>query len=75
MFTAVPQKSKAVAKAYFDEHLSHNDYYTVGEVEVGRWIGLGSEQLGLLEGYAVDREAFMALCENLDPRTGERLTR
>jgi conjugative relaxase-like TrwC/TraI family protein len=74
MFTGVPQKDKAVAKTYFDEHLSHNDYYMQGEVEVGRWLGMGAERLGLLEGLPVDREAFMALCDNLHPDTGERLT-
>ena len=74
MFTGIAQKNKAVAKTYFDEHLSHNDYYTQGEVEVGRWIGVGGEQLGLLEGQPVEREAFMSLCDNLHPTTGERLT-
>jgi conjugative relaxase-like TrwC/TraI family protein len=74
MFTGIPQKNRAVAKGYFDEHLSHNDYYTQGELEPGRWIGLGAERLGLLEGQAVDRKAFMELCDNLDPATGRRLT-
>lgn len=64
----------AVAKSYFDEHLSHNDYYTQGEVEQGRWLGLGSEHLGLLEGQPVDRDAFMALCEGQHPADGSRLT-
>ena len=74
MFTGVPQKNKAVAKSYFDEHLCHNDYYTQGEVEVGRWIGLGAERLGLMEGRPVDRDAFMRLCDNQHPATGKRLT-
>jgi conjugative relaxase-like TrwC/TraI family protein len=74
MFTGVAQKNKAVAKTYFDEHLSHNDYYTQGEVEVGRWIGSGGEHLGLLEGQPVNREAFMSLCDNLHPTTCVRLT-
>jgi conjugative relaxase-like TrwC/TraI family protein len=74
VFTGVPQKDKAVAKSYFDEHLSHNDYYTQGEVEVGRWIGMGAERLGLIEGQPVDREAFMRLCDNLHPSTGILLT-
>ena len=74
MFTAVSQKNQAVAKSYFDEHLSRNDYYTQEQVEVGRWIGLGSERLGLLEGQAVDREAFMALCDNLHPGSRTLLT-
>jgi conjugative relaxase-like TrwC/TraI family protein len=74
VFTGVSQKDKAIAKSYFDEHLSHNDYYTQGEVEVGRWIGMGAERLGLIEGQPVDREAFMRLCENQHPATGKLLT-
>ena len=35
MFSGIPQKNIAVAKEYFDEHLSHNDYYTQGEVQSG----------------------------------------
>jgi conjugative relaxase-like TrwC/TraI family protein len=72
MFTATALKNKAAAKAYFDEHLSHNDYYTEGEVESGHWIGLGAEQLGLKEG--VDQQAFLNLCDGLHPSTNERLT-
>jgi len=74
MFTGIAQKNKAVAKVYFDEHLSHNDYYTQGEVEVGRWIGEGAQRLGLMEGQAVERDAFMDLCDSLNPLTGTRLT-
>lgn len=74
MFTGVAQKNIAVAKSYFDEHLSHNDYYTQGEVEQGRWIGLGGEQLGLMEGQPICRESFMALCDGRHPLNGERLT-
>jgi len=74
VFTGIPQKNKSVAKVYFDEHLSHNDYYTQGEVEVGRWIGEGVARLGLEEGQNVEREAFMDLCENIHPVTRKVLT-
>ena len=74
MFTGIPQKNKAVAKVYFDEHLSHNDYYTQGEVVAGRWIGRGVENLGLREGQPVERQAFMDLCDNVHPLTGKLLT-
>lgn len=60
------------AKAYFDRGLSREDYYTEGREVVGTWHGLGAKLLGL-EGE-VDRERFHALCENINPRTGERLT-
>ena len=74
MITGVVQKNNKVAKVYFDEHLSHNDYYTEGETEQGRWIGQGTEKLGLAEGQTVDRAVFMNLCDGLHPSTGERLT-
>jgi conjugative relaxase-like TrwC/TraI family protein len=74
MFSGIPQKNIAVAKEYFDEHLSHNDYYTQGEVKMGQWIGEATWRLGLREGQNVTREQFMALCDNLNPETGKLLT-
>ncbi len=72
MFTVATQRDLGRAKDYFDEHLS--EYYAAGEQRPGQWIGLGAGQLGLPEGQAVAKEAFHALCENVHPRTGERLT-
>ena len=74
MFSGIPQKNIAVAKEYFDEHLSHNDYYTQGEVKMGQWIGEATWRLGLQEGQNVSREQFMSLCDNLNPETGKLLT-
>jgi len=74
MFTATALKNKETAQVYFDEHLSHNDYYTEGEVQPGYWIGEGASRLGLQEGKAVDQQAFLSLCDGLQPETGERLT-
>ena len=49
------------------------DYYLGGGQEmVGQWGGKGAEALGLAG--TVDKSAFDALCDNLDPRTGKRLT-
>ena len=60
MFSAIPQKNRVAATTYFDEHLSHNDYYTQGEVLAhdhgGHWIGIGAERLGLLPSEPVTRE-------------------
>jgi conjugative relaxase-like TrwC/TraI family protein len=72
MFTAVSHKNLADAESYFDEHLAQNDYYAVGEIRPGQWIGAGAERLGLTN--AVTREQFHALCENRDPNDDERLT-
>src|SRR5271166_3530683 len=72
MFTAVAQKNLADAESYFDEHLAQNDYYAVGEIRPGQWIGAGAERLGLKN--AVTRDQFHALCENRNPNDDERLT-
>jgi conjugative relaxase-like TrwC/TraI family protein len=72
MFTALAHKNLADAEKYFDEHLAQNDYYAVGEIRPGQWVGIGAERLGLKE--KVMREQFCALCENRHPETGERLT-
>jgi conjugative relaxase-like TrwC/TraI family protein len=72
MFTAIAQKNLADAEMYFDQHLAQNDYYSVGEIHPGQWIGLGAVRLGLQN--AVTREQFRALCENRNPADNERLT-
>lgn len=74
MFTAKPQKNRNAATEYFDEHLSHNDYYTEKEAQAGYWIGQGAERLGLKTGETVGRDEFLGLCDNLDPETGTKLT-
>lgn len=74
MFSGIPQKNRAVAESYFDEHLSHNDYYTQGVSQAGHWIGAGADQLGLKTGEVVTREAFLRLCDNQHPETGQQLT-
>lgn len=74
MFTAKPQKNRNAATTYFDEHLSHNDYYTQQETQAGYWIGQGTQRLGLKEGGTVTREAFLRLCDNQHPGTGAKLT-
>lgn len=74
MFTAKPQKHRAAATTYFDEHLSHNDYYAQNESQAGHWIGQGAERLGLMPGEVVTRDAFLKLCDNVHPVTGKHLT-
>jgi conjugative relaxase-like TrwC/TraI family protein len=74
MLSGIPQKNRAGAETYFDEHLSHNDYYTQAETEHGHWIGAGAERLGLQPGGIVTRETFLKLCDNQHPETGEQLT-
>ena len=74
MFSGIPQKNRAGAESYFDEHLSHNDYYTQEQTKHGQWLGIGAERLGLQAGGVVTREAFLHLCDNQHPLTGEQLT-
>ena len=74
MFTAKPQKNRAAATTYFDEHLSHDDYYAQNESQAGHWIGQGAERLGLMSGETVARDTFLKLCDNVHPMTGEHLT-
>ena len=74
MFTAKPQKNRNAATTYFDEHLSHNDYYTEKETQAGYWVGQDAERLGLKQGATVTRETFLRLCDNLHPETGTKLT-
>ena len=56
---------------YARNHLSNNDYYSVGETIEGRWMGRGAELLGL-EGK-VDLEHFEAMRQGNDPFSGEFL--
>ena len=65
------QRSAAGAKSYFEEGLAREDYYTQDAI-IGRWGGKTAERLGLTG--EVTREAFLALCDNLDPNTGRTLT-
>src|SRR5580700_556792 len=74
MFSGIPQKNRQAAETYFDEHLSHNDYYSQGQKECGHWIGVGAEMLGLKPGEIVTRETFLKLCDNRNPETNEQLT-
>lgn len=68
MIRITQQDNSKAAKAYY----AVADYYTEGQEIVGSWGGKGASRLGL-EG-TVDKESFERLCDNLDPRTGQKLT-
>src|SRR5919108_4228219 len=72
MVTAKAQLNLRSAKNYFQEHLAVGDYYEQGQKVSGEWIGEGAKRLDLPE--VVRAEAFLALCGNRHPQTGERLT-
>jgi conjugative relaxase-like TrwC/TraI family protein len=63
--------ASAVIK-YHDEGLARDDYFRDKERVNSYWLGNGAERLGL-EGE-VKRKDFVALINNRDPNSGERLT-
>jgi len=72
MLIVTPSTSSARAKRYFGESLKRDDYYLGGQEIAGQWFGKGAEQLELIG--QVDPERYFALCDNINPATGEQLT-
>ena len=68
MLRIVQNSTAKGAKSYY----STSDYYTEGQELVGLWRGEGAQRLGL--SGIIRKEDWDALCDNQDPRTGERLT-
>src|SRR6202142_732121 len=72
MLSPKPQMNLQSAKEYFREHLCVGDYYAEGQTISGEWFGEAAEKLGL-KGRVGEKE-FLALCEGLNPGTGQNLT-
>lgn len=72
MLRIVEQAHASAAKSYYTEGLSRSDYYIDGQEIPGRWMGLAARRLGL--NGVVEKAPFFALCDNLHPATGDRLT-
>jgi conjugative relaxase-like TrwC/TraI family protein len=72
MLSPKPQLNLKHARQYFREHLRVGDYYSTGHTVMGEWLGVGADKLGL-RGQVAEKE-FLALCDGLNPVTGERLT-
>ena len=68
-FTA--STSAKAAAAYYEQALSHSDYYDTGS-ERGVWGGKLAEKLQL--SGEVDRDQFQQLAEGRDPHSGDKLT-
>ncbi len=60
-------------KSYFRSGFSRDDYYARDELVVGTWHGLGAEKLAL-HGEVAEKD-FHALVDNVNPSTGEKLTK
>src|ERR1035441_681788 len=84
MVMVCPQKNLKNAKEYFRQHLRRGDYHSQGQTVEGQWYGRGVARLardvrpeqaaGFGPGQAVTEEAFIRLCDNLHPLTGQKLT-
>ncbi len=72
MITIKEQKNGRAAAAYFEGHLSKDDYYSKGGTDKGRWFGKLAEEVGLTG--TVRKESFDQLASGHDPRTGGKLT-
>lgn len=68
MLRIITSTSAAQAKSYF----STADYYREGQELVGEWRGQGANHLGL--SGVIDSQHWDALCDNVNPQTGEKLT-
>ena len=72
MMRMIQNNSADQAKAYFTDALAKSDYYVSDQELPGIWQGKLAERLGL-SGHT-ERDDFFALCENKNPKDGERLT-
>ncbi len=72
MLRVTESKNAEAAKQYFGKSMVRSDYYSEGQEIAGLWGGKAAERLGL--SGQVDQEGYFALCDNLDPKTGESLT-
>ncbi len=71
MLNITPQTDSAAAKNYFTKQV---EYYLGGRDEfIGEWGGKAASQLGLAG--QVNKEAFDRLCDNVNPQTGQPLTK
>jgi conjugative relaxase-like TrwC/TraI family protein len=68
MLRIIQNRSAESAKSYY----SRAEYYGEGQEKAGKWGGKLARMLGL-EGQIKESD-FQALCDNLDPRSGQQLT-
>lgn len=68
----VQSKSASHAKDYFTSSLAQSDYYISDQELEGFWEGRLAARLGL--SGATTKDDFFALCENVNPKTGDNLT-
>jgi conjugative relaxase-like TrwC/TraI family protein len=69
MLRIIQNSHGAGAKSYYS---TSAEYYSEGQELAGQFRGKGAKLLGL--GREVDQASWDALCDNLNPTTGEKLT-
>jgi conjugative relaxase-like TrwC/TraI family protein len=72
MISPKTQLNLSNAKSYFQKHLQLGQYYSRGSQTTGQWFGAGAAKLGL--SGDVRKSDFIALCDNVNPQTGDTLT-
>lgn len=72
MIRMIQSRTANRAKAYFNESLLKSDYYVDDQELNGSFRGQIAKQIGI-EGL-VTKDVFHALCENINPVTGDALT-
>lgn len=72
MLRVIQSQNATAAKSYYTQSLSKEDYYSQSQEIIGEWGGKASDILGLRG--QVEKQAFDALCDNMNPSTGKRLT-
>jgi conjugative relaxase-like TrwC/TraI family protein len=69
----IQSQSCGQAKSYFSDSLSQADYYTSDQEHSGEFRGALAHRLGL--NGRIAKDAFFMLCENVNPKTGDKLTK
>ncbi|MBW4889202.1 relaxase domain-containing protein [Mucilaginibacter sp. HMF5004] len=72
MIRMVQSSSSAHAKAYFSDALQKTDYYLNDQELQGQFFGRLAERMGIKK--EATKDVFFALCENINPASGEQLT-
>ncbi|WP_202806401.1 MobF family relaxase [Fibrisoma limi] len=68
----IQSRSASQAKEYFNDSLQRSDYYLDGQEHSGQFYGKVANRLGVAG--EITKDVFHALCENINPVTGQSLT-
>ena len=74
MLTIKCQKNIEVAKKYFEEHLTKDEYYSNSTVSPGRWVGALAAKMDLSLDKPITVEQFNMLVDGVNPKNQKPLT-